>query len=54
MADEKCQGCLSFCMQGHQLAIEGADGNGSNYPKGWQQWKDLIGESDNNGEPSTI
>lgn len=49
-----CQGCQSFCMQGHQLAIKGPDGNGSNYPNSWKRWKNFIGYSDGTGTPSSI
>lgn len=39
---ERCTGCQSFCMQGHQLAINGPDGKREEKNNGdWVQWKNI-------------
>lgn len=40
MASDKCKGCQSFCMLGHQLVLNGPDGN-TEYNGGWLNWKDV-------------
>lgn len=43
ISDKKdCRGCMSFCMQGKQLAVAGHDESHS----GWKKWKDLTSGKD--------
>lgn len=49
-----CKGCQSFCMQGHQLAINGPEGSGSNYSDIWIQWENIKSYSEDSGNNSII
>lgn len=53
MANDKCKGCQSFCMLGHQLVLYGPDGK-TKYNGGWLNWKNVKkGDSISSNQPNT-